>query len=315
MRRIASAWILPLTLAVGACAGGDKAKDKEKPDGKAAESGKAGAEGDAKGDDGGEASLEVAAGDETDPGPVPPESDMVFFSIEGSLLPLACFQKEGGEIKTGKNCLGMVAAGEEVRVGSASTTHVTKSGEPMEPLCMTGSGKKIALAGEGIGEGATVEFGAWPRSTYKAISVVEEDTLSPSNLHLNSEQADKLAAAVEKTGAKSDDLEAHQVAKIDVNGSGKDDDLYFSVFVPGDSERYKFSGAFLALDGNLDDLILLEKSKSKEDVFEVRATVDLNGDGSRELWLRMVFPEGAGDRLVNVAGGKVAALGSWSCGA
>jgi hypothetical protein len=321
MRRNVFSGILPVTvclsfgLALMACAGGDK-KDG-KADGKADGKGSAttDAKADAKAEDPGEASLEVAAGDEVDEGPVPPDSDMVFFGIEGALLPLACFKQEGAKLMTGKDCLGLVKAGEEVRVGSASTTHVTKVGEPVEPLCMSGSGKKLALAGEGIGEGATVEFGAWPRSTYKAITVVDEDSMSPSKVVLDEEQSGKLAAAIGKAGANGEGVEAHQVAKLDVNGSGKDDDLFFSVFVPGSSERYKFSGAFLAMDGDMDKLVLIEKSRSKEDVFEARATVDLNGDGTRELWIRMVFPEGAGDRLVNVASGKPEALGKWSCGA
>ena len=318
------ALIFALALVPLGCSGGDKTKDDgkaakadSKGDGKTDTKDGAGDEkGDASAESGGEPSLQVAADDDVDPGPVPPESDMVFFVVENSLLPLGCFVKDEGAIKAGKDCLGLPKEGDEARVGSASATDVTKIGGPTEPLCLAGSGKKVALAGDGLGGGATFHFGAWPRSTYKAITVVEEETLEPDSLNLSEEQQTKLLAAVVSAGGKGDTVKAHQVASLDVNGSGEPD-LLFSVFTPDPKtdERYLFSGAFLAMDGNLDGLTLLEKSRSKEDVFEARATVDLDGDGSRELWMRMVFAEGAGDRLVNVAGGKAAPVGPWTCGA
>jgi len=80
-------------------------------------------------------------------------------------------------------------------------------------------------------------------------------------------------------------------------------------------EQYKWSGAFLAEGGSLDKLTLLEKSKTKKDVFEVRGSLDLHGDKVHELWMRLVFAEGAGDRIVKLKGGKPDPVSKWSCGA
>jgi len=81
-------------------------------------------------------------------------------------------------------------------------------------------------------------------------------------------------------------------------------------------EQYAWSGVFLARDGNLDDLVLVDKSKSKKDVFELRGTVNLDGAGDKELWFRVVQAEGGGgDRVYTVNGGAPKGVGKWTCGA
>jgi hypothetical protein len=88
------------------------------------------------------------------------------------------------------------------------------------------------------------------------------------------------------------------------------------VFIPHPSlpEQYAWSGIFVALGGNLDDLVLLDQSKSKRDVIEVRATLDIDGDGHEELWLRATSEEGSGDRVVDLEGKDAKAIGNWTCG-
>ena len=127
----------------------------------------------------------------------------------------------------------------------------------------------------------------------------------------------KLSAAIKKDKASaSGEVELHQVAELDLDGNGKDDVVY-SVHIkdPKVLEQYAWSGIFLARDGNLDELLLLEKTKSLKDVFEVRAAVNIDGAGSAELWLRMSFADGGGDRLYRVEAGKVEPVGKWTCGA
>jgi hypothetical protein len=106
----------------------------------------------------------------------------------------------------------------------------------------------------------------------------------------------------------------HQVAEV--HGITAKD-KFFSVYVPHPkiAEQYSWSGAFLAEGGDMAKLQLVEKSKSKKDVFEVRGWLDLDGDKANELWLRIVWEENAGDRVVTLKGGKPKALGQWSCGA
>lgn len=260
-------------------------------------------------------SLMVAEGDGGVDGPVPPDTSMVFFSVEGALYPMACFDKDAKAIKAGKDCLSMVKAGDDVRVASHDSQYNKKAGEPVEPQCLAGSGKKIAIGVDGITEGADFLYGTWPPSGIKIVKEVDEDSTKPSRAHVSDDEQAKLLAAIKAAGGSAAaELKVHQVAKVNVTS---DKDVVYSVYVPDPKvlEQYKWSGAFLAEGGSMDKLTLLEKSKTKKDVFEVRGWMDLDGDKTHELWMRLVFAEGAGDRLVQVSGGQARPVGKWSCGA
>jgi hypothetical protein len=184
-------------------------------------------------------------------------------------------------------------------------------GERAEPQCTAGDGKKNAFAIEAVAEGANYKFGTWPPSGIKAVTVVPESTLDDEALELDDDEQAKLAAASGKSG----ELSAHQVAEIDLDGNDNKEKV-FSVYIPHPQviEQYTWSGIFLAPDGDLGKLVLLETSKTKKDVFEVKGTLDLDGDGKRELWMRIADAEGAGDRILRFAGGKPDPIGRWSCG-
>lgn len=300
-------------LALAACG---KKDDGSKADPKKADAKAAPAKADAKAADPGEPSLKVADGAANDPGPVPPETSMVFFTVEGSLLPLACFDKEAGAIKSGAACLGLVAAGQEARVSSGDTSAVVKVGEPAEPLCTAGDGKKTALAADGVSGGANYVWAAWPRSAFKTVDAIAASTVKAEGEPLAEAERTAMEAAVKKAGGRlGGDLLAHQIVEVQTTKDRKD--KIFSVFVrdPKVTERYLFSGLFAAVGGDLGNIVQLEKSRSKQDVFEIRGSTDLDGNGTRELWVRIVFEEGGGDRLVQFDGKAPAPIGKWSCGA
>ncbi len=262
-----------------------------------------------------EPGLAVAAGDEIEKGPLPPESDMVWFANDGGLLPLGCFDAKTKKIATGTACLDRVPEGAEVRLGTATATAKRKVTGRIEPLCLAGSGKKVALGAEGLGAGASYVVAAYPPATYRAIALIPERTKSKKATALSEDAKAQWRAALSRLGAPAGDVEAVQVARTDVDGNGTDD-LFVALVVPDPSndERYRFSGALLAPDGDIARAVLVERSKRREDVFELRGVADLDGDGTKELWMRMNFAEGGGDRLVRLAGGKARPLGKWTCG-
>jgi len=262
-------------------------------------------------------SLEVAQGDPPVEGPVPPETSMALFSIEGALVPLACFIKEKNSLETGSACLELAKAGAEVRVASEDAEYNKIAQDPVEPQCLIGSGKNVAVGVEGITEGASFRFGVWPRSTMKLVKMVDRITTSAKETRLSEDEVAKLSAAIKSAGgAVGDELKAHQVAELDLDGAEPAEKVY-SVFSPNPkmAEQYAWSGLFLAPGGDLAALQLIDQSKSKRDVLEVNATLDLDGDGKQELWTRLVFEDGAGDRVVSLKGSKPKPLGDWSCGA
>lgn len=311
---IARATFLPVLGALALlCVACDKGGD-DKKDGKEAKadakSGDAKGEGGAAGDEG-EPTLQVAEGDVGAEGPIPPETSMVFFQVEGALIPLACFDKDKGTLGAGSACLDLVPADAQVRVSGGDQAFNKKVGERADPTCLAGTGKKNALSAEALTGGAEFTFGAWPPSTLKIVTLVPSDSTSPSATQLDDDTLAKLAKVVPAKGK----LTAQQVAEIDFDGNDKKDGIY-SVFVPNPkmAEQYSWSGVFLAPDGNLDALVLLAKSSSKKDVFEVLGTLDIDGTGNRELWIRMVYAEGAGEAVFQVDGNTVNPLAKWSCG-
>jgi hypothetical protein len=51
-------------------------------------------------------------------------------------------------------------------------------------------------------------------------------------------------------------------------------------------------------------------------VFEIRGSIDLDGDKKAELWLRRQSQDGsAGDRIYAGSGAQWKGVGNWTCGA
>ncbi|MEX1368073.1 MAG: hypothetical protein AB1Z98_33395 [Nannocystaceae bacterium] len=302
--------LLPMlgALAMLSTACGDKGKDEGNKDDTKLDTKVDAKDGEA---DEGEAPLAVASGDDAVDGPVPPETSMVFFQVEGALIPLACFDKAKGKMMAGTGCLDLVPADAEVRVSSGDQAFNKKVGERAEPSCMAGSDKKIALSAQDLTGGAEFSYGAWPPSALKTMKKVSDDSTSPMATQLDDDARAKLTAKVGKG-----EITAHQVAEVDVDGNDDKDGIY-SVFVPHPkmAEQYTWSGVFLARDGNLDDLVLIDKSESRKDVFEVLGVLDVDGTGTKELWVRMIYEDGAGDAVFELEGDSGKALGKWSCGA
>ncbi len=268
------------------------------------------ADGGAAGDEG-EPTLKVAEGDAGVDGPVPPDSSMVFFQVEGALIPLACFDKDKGTLSGGADCLSLVPAGAEVRVSAGDQAFNKKVGDRATPTCLDGSDNKDALSAENLTGGAEFTYGTWPPSGLRLVELVAEDSTSPAATQIDDDTKAKLAKAVPAKG----DITAQQVAEIDVDGDDKKDGIY-SVFIPHPKVQgeYAWSGVFLARGGNLDAPILLAKSPTGKHVFEVLGTLNVDGKGDRELWIRMVYAEAAGDAVFQLEGTGAKPLGKWSCG-
>jgi hypothetical protein len=281
------------------------AKDEKKADAKDAK------KADAKADDGGEKSLDVAEGDAPIEGPVPPETSMVFFTIEGSLMPLACWDKDKKKVLAAEDCLGMVAKDADVRVASKFSQFNKKAGDRTVPTCLAGEDKKVAIAVEGITAGADFVYGAWPPSAIKAVTRAPDDTTKPENTMVGDTEKTKLLGVAGVDG----EILVNQVWEIDLDGDGKADKL-FAAYVPNPTnpEAHKWSGLVFAKGGNLEELTVIEGIKSKPDVVEARGVLDLDGDKKSEIWIRRTSEDGsAGERIYRL--GKGDGIGKWSCGA
>ena len=309
LRTLSSVLVCLALSPVGCKSDGGEDADKGKDDGKeAAGDGKSDSK-EAEAEDAG--SLKVATGDEGAEGPVPPETSMVFFTVEGALLPLACFDKDAKKVHTADKCLDLVPDGATARLSSIDSHFNKPIGARGEPQCTAGDGKNTAFLVEGITEGANFKFGTWPPSGIKTVTPITDETMEPENVEVSDDESAKLLAATGKSG----ELNVHQIAEFDLDGNDKKEKV-FSIFLPDPKviEQYAFSAMYLAPDGNLDGLVQIDQSKTKKDVYEIKGVLDLDGDGTKEMWIRQVFAEGAGDRLVKFAGGKIEPIGKYSCG-
>jgi hypothetical protein len=320
IRPLACALVIGL-FAAPACKRDGAGDDKKAPaDGKEAKAAKDGKDGkdakDAKADDGGEPTLQVNDGDAGVSGPVPPETSAVFFGVEGALYPLGCFDKTAKKLAHGEACLKMVPAGTDVRVASKFSSFAKKAGDLAEPQCLAGAGKKVAIAVDGITEGADFVYGAWPPSVVKLVTLAADDSTSPAKTRVTDDHKAKIDAAAKAAGGDGA-LEINQVAELDLDGDGKKETIV-GAFVPDprSDESYRWSGLMVAPGGDLTKMQLVEKNRGRPDVFEIRGAIDLDGDKHAELWLRRQSQDGsAGDRLYTGPGGTWKSIGSWTCGA
>ncbi len=246
-------------------------------------------------------------------GPKPPEVGAVFFSVDGALLPLACFDPASKAIKGGNDCRTMVAEGSEVYMASSfgkKTLDKTATGTK-DSLC----GDQNALPTPQLDAGGAFDWAVWPKSVAPGVVQIDPKTWSDRGALLSDDERAKVEAAIAKTSPAKGEFRSRQKAMADIDGDGKDEIFVSAVIAhPTDPDRNLFSALYMAPGGNWDALILLDRAKKEIDVVRLRGTVDLDGDGKRELWTGIIVEGGAGDRIMKLEGDKATALASWTCG-
>jgi hypothetical protein len=251
-------------------------------------------------------------------GPTPPETSAVFFSVDGALIPLACFDQGSRKIETGKKCRAMVTKGEEVLLASEDGGRALDTiGDPKNALCEVAD-KPSSFGTSALDQGQTYDWASWPKSLGTKAEQVSAESKSDRATALSDEEKQKLLEAIlaKKASAEKGELRINQKAEMDIDGDGTKE-VFFSVLMahPTSPDRSLFSGLYMAPGGSLDGLQLVERSKRDLDVLTLRGGVDLDGDGKRELWVALTFDGGSGERIVRLDGDKATALGKWTCGA
>ncbi|MCA9696108.1 MAG: hypothetical protein KC431_01200 [Myxococcales bacterium] len=248
-------------------------------------------------------------------GPVPPETSAVLFSVDGSLLPIGCFDKAKNALASGSDCAALVAEGSEVYMeDSFGKKALEKTGAgTANSLC----GDEGALPVAALTEGAVYDWAVWPKSLGPTFKQISPDTWSDRGARLEEVEAKAVQAAMAKVRNVNGEFQPKQKASIDIDGDGKDE-LFVSAIMlnPSDPDTYLVSGLFVAMGGDLGTMTLVEKAKpGRADVIRLRGVVDLDGDGKRELWTGVLFDGGNGDHVVQFDGTTAKPLSKWTCGA
>jgi hypothetical protein len=246
-------------------------------------------------------------------GPKPPETGSVVFSVDGGLLPLACFDKAKGGLLAGSECAGLVAEGSEVYMESSFGK---------KALEKTGTGTVISTCGDegaiptaALSAGADYDWAVWPKSVAPTFEQLSPDTWSDRGARLEEAESKAILAAIAKQG----ELVPKQKASLDVDGDGKKELFVSAVLInPSAPDTYLFSGLFMAPGGDLGKVQLIDSTKKDKDEIKLFGAVDLDGDGKRELWTGISFEGGAGERIMQLGpepGAEPKPLGKWTCGA
>jgi hypothetical protein len=247
-------------------------------------------------------------------GPKPPEVNAVFFSVDGALLPLACYDAASKKLEGGNACGSKVAEGSEVYMASSFGK---------KTLDKTGAGTKASLCADEnalptpqLDAGGAFDWAVWPKSLAPTVVQIDPKTWSDRGALLSDEEKAKVEAAIAKTSQAKGEFRSRQKANVDIDGDGKDEIFVSAVIAhPTDPDRNLFSALYMAPGGNWDGLVLLDRGKKDIDVVRLRGVVDLDGDGKRELWTGIIFEGGSGDRIMKLVDGKAESLASWTCGA
>lgn len=294
------------TVAAPAC-GGDAKKDT-KADAKA--EAKTDAPADTKRDDSTSLDKVVQALDLS--GPVPPESSAVFFTVDGALIPIGCYDAGKKKLDGGKDCLAVAKQGEEVYLRSNNVEKLDKLGAPKSAMCNPGEDKPTSLGVPAVDAGETFDYAVWPKSVAKLVNKVGEETWGEKG-RVASDDEKKAFIALAKVEAE---LSINQSVGFDVDSDGKLDKLV-SVYVvnPKDSEKFAYSAILMQRGSDPSKWITLLESRNDTETYTVRAFVDLNGDRTHEVWVNAVLTDGGGgDRILKLKADGAEPLAKWSCG-
>lgn len=246
-------------------------------------------------------------------GPTPPATSTVLFTVDGALLPLACFDKDKNTLVAGTECGKLVAEGSEVYMESSfGKKALEKTTAGTKPSTC---GDEGALPSAHLDTGADYDWAVWPKSLGPTFVQIKPDTWSDRGARLEDAEAQAVQAAIAKVRASKGEFQPRQKASVDIDGDGKDELFVSAVLVnPKDPDAYLFSGLFMAPGGDLAALQLIDKASKGVDEIKLFGVVDLDGDGKRELWTGISFEGGAGERVVQL-GAQPKSLGKWTCGA
>lgn len=245
-------------------------------------------------------------------GPVPPEASAVFFTVDGALIPIGCYDGAKKKLEGGKDCLGLVKAGDEVYLRSNSVEKLDKAGAPKSAMCQPGEDKPTSIGIPSVDSGETFDYAVYPKSMGKLINRVDPETYSEKG-RVASEAEKKALSELVKPDAE---LQINQSVSFDVDGDGQADKL-FSVYVvnPKDSEKLSYSGVLLQRGSAPGKWVPLLESRNDTETYTVRAFIDLDGDKTQEVWINAVLTDGGGgDRIFKLKDGGADPLAKWSCG-
>lgn len=250
------------------------------------------------------------------PEPLPPTPPGRAFLVatESGLAPIACFFEQTRSFAAGAACLELGRAGVEVWLMSGAVATITGrdaltcAGEPQPTLTL--DVPREDLRGEAVLPTSLREAVAYAPPTLPH----EVDRAAPKSLRKRVQAA--IAAAHPQLARAA--VRVEQQAQLDLDGDAVSESLVVAT-VPARSKKGEdapppaFSGVFLAPAGDAPPT-LLRGHTDASGRFTVLGAVDLDGEGTRELYLNTYDDEGFTLSIERVEGGALTTVGEWRCG-
>ncbi|PIV98528.1 MAG: hypothetical protein COW42_14170 [Deltaproteobacteria bacterium CG17_big_fil_post_rev_8_21_14_2_50_63_7] len=238
----------------------------------------------------------------------PPPAPAVFMVRFGPdlLVPLGCVSDLGAPFETGRDCATLVPKGDSI---SVSDLGEVKSKGTFQARCEAdGSGTAavgiLPLVAEPLSWPEAPAFAWWPMAAAGAPG-------APKSFAPTSQQLQRLTElASQKAGDALGELMVRQAIELDLNGDGRAERIYSLTWGEELGGAWAWSALLLQAQGSDELRIIYE---SQHELFEVLAHVDLDRDGQREIWTRLIGGERESDQLESWDGDKVSVIGRWSC--
>jgi hypothetical protein len=226
---------------------------------------------------------------------------------QGQLTPLACWNPLSQGLSGGPDCLPFLAAGTAVWLAGGRQSQIDRHVRvECEPSGDSSEGVQLVA-------GAVNDTDPWPEFGAVPVDLGAWLWVAPAQDTAARPDGPTWSAVVRASKQPAEKLTLEQSLALDVDRDGREE-LLVSVVAKGsepDTGEFAFSGLFLVRAGR--PPVLLEESTMHR--YRVLATLDLDGDGKRELLLQSTYYEGDETSLVRVIGDKVEVIAARGCGA
>ncbi len=219
----------------------------------------------------------------------PETSSVLFVVVYEALLPIACHDAKKHVWASGVKCIDMVPNDGFVRLESGRRAKITGKREPTIDGCTLESHLYI-FEDEKLEKPGS--FAVWPDSDIDKPHRISWEATKKGTEGLSDHEKARFGGVASKA-LGADSLKVLQVASADLDGDGTSE-LFVSATSSGFDPTAGQGSSGLFAFRKADDAFKTIRT-SKMGPHRVEGTVDLNGDGTRELWFseRRFHPGGS----------------------
>lgn len=245
--------------------------------------------------------------------PPPPTGRVLLIASEFGLSPLACFLDHTRTFATGDACLDLAPVGAEVWLMTGSAAKVVGRGAATCPgatspgATITIEAPREALRGDAV----------LPSALKDALAYVPPEPPAEVDRAAPKELRERIARAIKAAFPDLGEVKPviAQRARLDLFGDGTPEELVVAT-VPGktrdEEANLRLSALFLVPEGGAPALLRARPDTRKR--YTVIGSIDLDGDGTREIYLNTYGDDAFSLSLERREGDGLQSLGRWSCG-